>query len=147
MRNDTTIGRAMLGGLAGTLMMTAMMYVAAPMMGLQMDIAGMLGSMLGGSWTAGLMMHLLNGVVVFPLVFTLALASRLPGSWAVRGALWGGALWLIAQLVVMPMMGGGIFSSAMGGPMAAMASLVGHLLYGGVFGAVAGSREPRIAHA
>jgi hypothetical protein len=42
--------RAMVGGFVGTVVMTAMMFVAAPMMGLNMDIAQMLGS----SWgTAG----------------------------------------------------------------------------------------------
>ncbi len=69
------------------------------------------------------------------------------GSPAVKGAIWGVTLWLIAQTVVMPMMGAGVFSSAMGGMMAAMGSLVGHLLYGSIFGAIAGAPEPRVAHA
>jgi len=46
-------------------------------------------------------------------------------------------LWLMAQVVVMPMMGGGLFSSAMGGLMAAMGSLVGHVLYGSLLGVIA----------
>ena len=50
---SVNFGRAALGGFVGTLVITAMMYVVAPMMGLRMDIAAMLGSMLGGSWTAG----------------------------------------------------------------------------------------------
>lgn len=42
------IGRSMLGGFVGTLVMTAMMYGVTPMMGLKMDIARMLyGSILG----------------------------------------------------------------------------------------------------
>ena len=45
--------------------------------------------------------------------------GTLPGSPAVRGTAWGVALWLVAQTVVMPMMGAGLFSSAMGGMMAA----------------------------
>ena len=56
-------------------------------------------------------------------------------------------LWVLAQVVVMPMMGGGLFSSAMGGMMAAMGSLIGHLLYGGLLGAIAGAPEARVAHA
>jgi len=47
------VGRAMLGGFVGTLGMTGMMYMVAPMMGLKMDIAQMLGSMLGNNWWAG----------------------------------------------------------------------------------------------
>jgi len=127
--------------------MTAMMYIVAPMMGLRMDIAAILGSMLGGSWTAGLMMHFVNGSVIFPAIYAYALYPRLPGSPAVRGTVWGVALWLVAQTVVMPMMGAGLFSSAMGGVMAAMGSLIGHILYGSLLGIVASAPQARLAHA
>ena len=147
MHTHPTFGRAMLGGTAGTLMMTAMMYLVAPMMGLHMDIAAMLGSMLGGSWAAGMMMHVINGAVLFPALYAFIVEAKLPGAPGVRGGLWGVALWLVAQTVVMPMMGAGLFSSAMGGPMAAMASLVGHLLYGSALGAVASTTDARVAHA
>lgn len=136
------IGRSMLGGLVGTAMMTLMMYFVAPMMGLNMDIAAMLGSMLGGSWAAGMAMHFVNGTVIFPLIYAYVLYARLPGGPAVKGAAWGVVLWLLAQAVVMPMMGGGFFSMAMGGMMAVMGSLMGHLLYGGLLGAIAGAPEP-----
>jgi uncharacterized membrane protein YagU involved in acid resistance len=142
-----TFARAALGGFVGTLAMTAMMYIVAPMMGLRMDIAAMLGSRLGGSWTAGLMMHFVNGSVIFPAIYAYALYPRLPGSPAVRGTVWGVALWLVAQTVVMPMMGAGLFSSAMGGMMAAMGSLIGHILYGSLLGIVASVPEARLAHA
>jgi uncharacterized membrane protein YagU involved in acid resistance len=147
MDTHPTFTRAALGGLVGTLAMTAMMYVVAPMMGLRLDIAAMLGSMLGGSWTAGLMMHFVNGAVVFPAIYVFALYAHLPGTPAVRGTVWGVALWLVAQTVVMPMMGAGLFSSAMGGVMAAMGSLIGHALYGSLLGIIAGAPEPRVAHA
>lgn len=142
-----TFARAALGGFVGTLVMTGMMYIVAPMMGLRMDIAAMLGSMLGGSWTAGLMMHFVNGAVIFPAIYVYALYAHLPGSPAVRGTIWGVALWLVAQTVVMPMMGAGLFSSAMGGVMAAMGSLIGHVLYGSLLGIIASAPEPRVAHA
>ena len=54
---------------------------------------------------------------------------------------WGVALWLVAQTVVMPMMGAGLFSSAMGGVMAAMGSLIGHVLYGSLLGIIASARS------
>lgn len=147
MDTHPTFARAALGGLVGTLAMTIMMYVVAPMMGLRMDIAAMLGSMLGGSWIAGLTMHFVNGSVIFPAIYVYALYAHLPGSPAVRGTIWGVALWLVAQTVVMPMMGAGLFSSAMGGMMAAMGSLIGHLLYGSLLGIIASAPEPRLAHA
>lgn len=141
------VTRLVFGGLTGTLAMTAMMYGVAPMMGVRMDIAAMLGSMLGGSWTAGLAAHLMNGTVVFPLVFGYVVAARLPGPPVLRGALWGTALWLVAQTVVMPMMGGGLFSAAAGGMVAAVASLVGHLVYGSILGAVSAGADLQLAHA
>jgi len=147
MHSHPTFSRAVLGGFAGTAAMTAMMYLVAPMMSLRMDIAAMLGSMLGGSWAAGMMMHVVNGSLIFPAIYAYALYDHVPGSPAIKGAIWGVALWLVAQVMVMPMMGGGVFSSNMGGLMAAMGSLVGHVLYGGVLGVVATAPEPRVAHA
>ena len=137
------LARAILGGIVGTMAMTAMMYLVAPMMGLRMDIAAMLGSMLGMGWAAGMMMHVVNGSIVFPAIYAFGLYHRLPGSPTARGLLWGVALWLAAQVVVMPMMGGGLFSSEMGGMMAAVGSLAGHLLYGGALGLIAGAPAPK----
>ena len=142
------VTRLMLGGFIGTLAMTAMMYLVAPMMGVRMDIAAMLGSMLGGSWAAGMTMHFINGTVLFPLVYGYLLVSRLPGPPLLRGALWGVVLWLIAQTMVMPMMGAGLFSAAAGGMVAAGGSLVGHLLYGTILGSVSAARaDLQLAHA
>ena len=124
-----TFARAALGGFAGTLAMTAMMYVVAPM-----------------GWVAGLMMHVVNGSVIFPAIYVYALYAHLPGSPAIRGTVWGVVLWVVAQTVVMPMMGAGLFSSAMGGMMAAMGSLIGHILYGSVLGVIASAPEPRVVH-
>lgn len=134
--------RTLSGGLAGTLAMTLMMYVAAPMMGLNMDIAAMLGGMLGIGWAGGMLMHFVNGVVIFPVIYAVVLYPRLPGTAAIKGTAWGVILWLIAQLVVMPMMGGGLFSTAMGGMMAAAGSLVGHAIYGALLGVIAGDGMP-----
>jgi len=122
--------------------MTAMIYTVAPMMGVRMDIAEMLGSVLGDSWTAGLIMHAMNGALIFPLLFAAVLHARLAGSPIVRGATWGLILWLIAQVVVMPMMGAGFFSVASGGVMAPMASLIAHLAYGSILGAISGAPRP-----
>jgi hypothetical protein len=137
------VSRVLFGGVIGTLAITFLMYVGAPMMGLpKMDIAAMLGSVLGG-WAMGMTMHVLNGAVIFPLIYAYFLFGKLPGAPYLKGILWGIALWLIAQLMVMPMMGAGVFGLKMGGPMAAMGSLVGHVLYGALLGSIAG--HPRSA--
>ena len=49
------------------------------------------------------------------------------------------APWLLAQVVVMPMMGMGLFSGAMS---LAMGSMLGHIIYGGVVGVVYGEPSP-----
>lgn len=132
-----SVSRSVLGGFAGTIAITMMMYLVAPMMlGHPMDIAKMLGSMLGGNWWAGMVLHFVNGTVIFPLIFAFLIYGVLPGSPAVKGISWGVALWLLAQVVVMPMMGAGFFS---GSVMAAMGSLIGHVAYGWLLGWLAGS--------
>ena len=135
------IQQAILGGFAGTALMTLMLYTVAPMMGVHMDIAASLGQMMGGSWFLGLMMHFVNGSIIFPLIFALTLYPRLPGGPLTKGMTFGAALWLVAQLMVMPIMGGGFFSAKMGGMMAAAASLTNHLIYGGMLGWIASPKS------
>ncbi len=145
----TNVLRAIVGGLVGTLAMTMMMYLVAPTMGVRMNIAASLAGMLGAPWAVGLAMHFLNGSVIFPLIYALVLFRHLKGGPAVRGITWGIVLWLMAQLLVMPMIGAGVFSSRVGGTMAAAASLMAHLLYGALLGSIGGSAsvEGRISTA
>jgi len=117
-----------------------MMYYVSPMMtGHSMDIAGMLGSKMGNNWDLGMMVHFVNGTIIFPLIFVFFLYRVLPGSPWLKGTLLGIGLWLIAQVVVMPMMGGGLFSANMGGMKAVIGSLLGHIVYGATLGAITGA--------
>lgn len=133
------VTRAGMAGLAGTAVMTMLMLVA-PKMGMPpMPIGEMLGSFLHIGAAAGWAMHVAVGVVL-ALVYAAVLASRLPGAAALRGAIYGFGVFLLAQIVVTPMMGGGVFS---GGNVAMiMGSLMGHLVYGGVVGGVYGAPAP-----
>lgn len=136
------ISKAILGGIVGTALLTSMMYYVAPAMtGRTMDIAGMLGSMVGGSWALGMFVHMVNGILVFPLIYTFIVSQWLPGPSWLRGMVWGGMLWIIAQTVVMPLMGAGFFSAHAGGMRSVISSLLGHLVYGLAFGAIAGTPE------
>jgi len=129
------VKRALVAGAAGTAVMT-MLMLAAPMMGLpKMAIGEMLGSFLGIGSAAGWTMHGAIGLVL-AVIYGFMLGGRLQGAPAVRGALYGFLVFLVAQVVVMPMMGAGFFS---GGAIALiMGSLMGHLVYGGVVGALYG---------
>ena len=130
---------AILGGFVATSVMTAMMY-AAPLMGMpKMDIAAMLGSLLGGSWWLGMMMHFVNGTIIFPLIYAYLLYSVLRGQPWGKGMMWGLTLWFLAQAMVMPMMGMGFFSALTSEPgRAVVGSFIGHLIYGAILGANAG---------
>jgi len=127
--------QVLIGGFAGTILMTLMMYYVAPlMMGGPMDIAAMLADMLGTSWMAGITVHLLLGGLAFPIVFH-ALYPTLPGAGWLKGLIFGMILAVIALAVVMPMAGMGMFMVNHPQPaMAAVGLLMGHAVYGIVLG-------------
>lgn len=77
----------------------------------------------------------------------LALGYALVAPWlagppAVRGGLYAIAPFLMAQILVIPMMGMPLFS---GSWVLAVGSLIGHLVYGAVVGALYGSVPARNA--
>lgn len=132
--------RALPAGLAGTAVMTILMLMG-PMMGMpKMDIGAMLGSFLGIGAALGWVMHFVIGVTL-AVIYAFAFASRLRGAAALRGAIYGFGVFLVAQIVVTPMMGGGVFSG--GNVPMIMGSLMGHLIYGAVVGAIYGAVPER----
>jgi len=128
-------GRAAVAGIFGTLVMTVVGLWIAPLMGLPpMNPADMLAGAMGGSIGLGWMAHLMIGVVL--AFIYAAVAGFLPGAPGVRGALFAIAPFLVAQIMMMPMMGMPIFSGSVA---MAMGSLVGHLIYGAVVGVTYGA--------
>ena len=124
--------RAVTAGVVGTAVMTTVGVWIAPMMGLpRMNPAEMLAGAMGGSMALGWLAHFMIGTSL-AMIYAM-IAKRLPGSGAFSGALFGLAPWLLAQVAVMPMMGMPVFSGSLA---MAMGSLVGHLIYGIVVGAV-----------
>lgn len=129
--------RAIVAGVVGTAVMTVLSVKGAPMMGMPaMNPAEMLAGQMGGNMMLGWAAHFMIGVVL--AVGYALVATRLPGPTVVRGAIYGLAPWLLAQVAVMPMMGMGLFSGSM---MVAGGSLLGHLVYGGVVGGIYGAPE------
>jgi uncharacterized membrane protein YagU involved in acid resistance len=133
------IGRAILAGIIGTAVMTAVGLWVAPVMGMPpMNPAEMLAGAMGGNLVLGWFGHFMIGI-------TLAVGYGLVAPWlagppVLRGALYGIAPFLLAQIVVMPMMGMPLFS---GSAVMATGSLIGHLVYGGVVGGVYGTVPAR----
>ena len=126
------VPRLVVAGVAGTLMMTAVMLMA-PMMGMPpMNVGQMLGSVMGGNVVLGWVAHFMTGIVLAGIYGAL-FVGRLPGPAAVKGMIYSLLPWLLTQLAVMPMMGSGLFS---GSALMAGGSLMGHLVYGAVLGGV-----------
>ncbi len=139
-------GLAILAGFMGTGIMTTLSMLG-PIMGLpKMDVAGMLsnfmGSLLGSSFAApaiGWVAHFAIGLML-ALIYAFVFVKVLPGSTWVRGALYGLLPFLVAQIVVMPMMGMGFFTAnAPNAAMLVLGSLMGHLLYGLFVGGIYGN--------
>jgi len=136
-------GMTVLGGLVATLAMTVFLYLVLPT--LRRDpfmLPTVLESLFGLPWVAGVLLHLVLGTFVFPLLF-IAIYDVLPGRSWVRGMIWGSVLWFVAELVVVPIAGGGFFHAESGGLAAVMGFLGAHLLYGAALGGIARASVPR----
>lgn len=132
------VARAVAAGVLGTGTMTAL-WLVEPAVGLPKIAVGHILSTFmsvsvahlrvgnAGGWTA----HLAFGVVL-ALLYARFFSARLPGAPAARGALYGVLLFIMAQLVFMPLVGGGFF--ARGDIELLAGSLLGHLVYGVVLG-------------
>jgi len=130
--------KALLAGVVGTIAMTMLTYIA-PMMGMpEMNIPHMLSGFMGVPFVAGWLAHFMIGTG-FAVLYAYAFVSRIPGSPFIKGLLYGLFPWFLAQVMVNPIMGAGVFALNTAAPMLMVAgSLMGHLVYGGVLGAFYG---------
>jgi uncharacterized membrane protein YagU involved in acid resistance len=145
-----SVGRAAAAGLVGTAAMTALLLVE-PSIGLPKIAMGQVLSTSLGLTTAHLVigpavgwgLHFVIGMVL-AVIYAAAFEQRLPGPPVVRGMIYGVMVFVLAQMVFMPLVGGGLFSRGdlelIGG------SLLGHLLYGAVVGwSYRGGREDELS--
>jgi len=129
----SALPRAIVGGLAGTLVFTLMMKFLAPeMIGHPMDIAAVLGTFTGLGTPAGVVMHFLLGTLGFAIGFVIV-GPYLPGPGWLRGVIFTAAIWFLAGLIAMPILGVGLF---FGGAREAMAALFGHVALGAILGVI-----------
>ena len=128
--------RGILAGLIATIVLSILMYMKG-MMGLmpELDIIAMLAGKMGGSAMMGWIGHFVIGALGYGLAFAI-IGDKLPGgSSTVRGIALGIIGWLMMMIVLMPMMGAGLFAMNMG-MMAAVATLILHVIFGAVLGLV-----------
>ncbi|MCH8010655.1 MAG: hypothetical protein IIA61_01700 [Candidatus Marinimicrobia bacterium] len=135
---DLNYQKVVLAGVAGTLAFTVLLFIG-PMMGLpKMDMGQMLGPMnpmVAMPYWMGWVMHFIIGIVLTG-IYAAFFVKLLPSDGWKRGAIWGLIPFLLAQIMVMPMMGMGVFSG--GNVLMIMGSLMTHLAYGSVAGLVYG---------
>jgi len=132
------VSRAVAAGLIATASMTALLLIE-PAVGLpEIAIGQLLSSslsfttaVLSAGPALGWLLHFLVGIV-WALLYAGAVVVRLPGTSLVRGILYGGMVFLLAQAVLMPLVGAGFFSR--GDVPTLVGSLLGHVVYGGVLG-------------
>ncbi len=137
MQNKTTT--ILKAGLLATFFMTIAM-LAAPMMGMpKMLIGNMLAHFMGIPVALGWVAHFMIGTLIAGN-YVLLFSRRFHLNPALNGALFSLIPFLMAQLVVMPMMGAGLFSSHTTAPIAmVMGSFIGHIIYGITLGLAAGA--------
>ena len=138
------VAKAMGGGLLGTLLQTIMVYGVAPMIaGHSIDVAAITGH----AYAPSLLVHLLSGSVIFPLGYVWLSSRVFSGPPVLQGMLWAGLLWCIAEVIMAPMLGVEVFSTALGGLPAALRALLGYLVYGATLGSIADAVQPEDRYA
>jgi len=134
------IPKGLLAGLVATVVLSVLM-VAKAMMGImpELDIPKMLAGMVGSPDmpAIGWLLHAVIGIVIYGVGIAV-LDSKLPGNNHVgHGIMLGVIGWLLMMVIVMPMVGAGLFGMNMG-IMAAVMTLMLHLIFGAVLGWVYG---------
>jgi uncharacterized membrane protein YagU involved in acid resistance len=86
----------------------------------------------------GWVIHFVIGILL-ALIYAGVFDRRLPGTPLTRGMLYGTLVFVVAQLVFMPLVGGGVFSR--GDVQLLTGSLLGHLVYGGLIGWIYGGNQ------
>jgi len=136
-RGDDVLGRAVLGGLAGTALLTVILY-AAPLVGLPSpDLVGWLTMnerpvpFNESRWWGAMAFHVLAGTFGWPLLYAIFIHPLLPGPTWARGVGFGVLLWLVLIGIVAPGLQLGAFFALTPRPEAMLAvSLAAHLVYG-----------------
>jgi hypothetical protein len=128
----------LVAGFIATVVLSAMMVIKG-MMGVmpELDVAAMIGMMMGASVIVGWIVHFMIGTIAWGGGFAL-LYKQIPGdNAAVKGIAFGTAAWLGMMIVVMPMAGAGLFGLNLG-IMAPIMTLLLHVVFGAVLGGVYG---------
>lgn len=139
--------RVILGGVAATLVLTALMYLAPLADFPNIDMASAIGGFLDrpalvftARWWIGLAVFVLVGVLLAPLLFAWAAPRILYGRPWLRGLEYGALLWAFGAVFVMVHFGLMFHEPFTSQPhLSALSSFSGNLAYGAVL-AIVGAR-------
>ncbi|MDZ7803536.1 DUF6789 family protein [Thiohalophilus sp.] len=133
MKNVTN---GLMAGLTATVVLSILMVLKG-MMGLMPDlnVIAMLSAQMSSGAAMGWLAHFMIGVIGYGLAYSLVFGNLPLGGHGLRGIILGVVGWLVMMVVLMPMMGGGLFGTAMpSGMMVPVATLVLHAIFGAVLG-------------
>lgn len=138
--NSQTYIRTIVAGIIGTTAMTALALMG-PLMGMpEMKTGEMLAAFMGIPPTIGWIAHFMIGSIL-AVLYGVVFSKIIPGTSLLKGAVYGVMPWLVLQVMLSPMMGSGFFSLRTPSPtLFLLGSLMGHIMYGAVVGAVYGDR-------
>tara|TARA_R110000868_G_scaffold80390_24_gene228484 strand:+ start:198 stop:632 length:435 start_codon:yes stop_codon:yes gene_type:complete len=130
------ISAGLLAGFIATVVLSVMMVIKG-MMGVmpELDIAAMIGTMMGASVAVGWVIHFMIGTIAWGGGFAVLYNVIPGGSPILKGIVFGIAAWLGMMIIIMPMAGAGLFGMNLG-IMAPILTLVLHVIFGTVLGAV-----------
>ena len=130
------ISGGIIAGFVATIVLSLLMIMKAKM-GLmpELNVISMLASKMGGAVAMGWLAHFMIGTIGYGILFALINPVLPTSSLVTKGMVLGVLGWLVMMIVIMPMMGAGLFGLAMGA-MAPVMTLVLHLIFGAVLGAV-----------
>jgi hypothetical protein len=133
---DPDLSRAVLAGGIGALSMSVSHYLFHLIRVPMVDFGRLIATKILGYHThgtrLGLALHILTGVIL-ALVYSELVMSLLVGAPWLRGISYGGLLWLVMMLLVLPVTGDGFFGWKASRTMA-VSALASHLLYGLILG-------------
>jgi hypothetical protein len=130
--------KGMIAGLVATLVLSGLLLLKGTMnLVPELSIISLLMNIGSITPVQAWMDHFIVGVVAWGLLFGAydSLASR-PAHW-LKGIIFGVFTWLVMMVLFMPLAKAGVFGSKLG-PMAALVTLIYHLVYGAVLGTTYG---------
>jgi hypothetical protein len=149
-RQRRPLGKLLLAGFVATSVMNLLMFLPRVGGWPETDIGWLLASvlpdgasgMLNANWWIGIAWHYLNGMVLFPLLFAVAFDPWLPGQRVVRGLLYSLLLWVLIEVLALPLLHAGIFATGLREPLKfSLVYLLGHVGYGLFLGGMAGAKD------